>query len=135
MTSRTLFRAIGFGALTGVRSMAGPAALAFESDGPVKNVVGLLAAGEMIADKTQFVGDRIDAAPLAARAVMGGIVGGVVAYEADDNVLIGGLIGASAAIAAAHLAYRLRKRLPVSNPVGGAIEDAFVLGLGAMLKE
>lgn len=135
MTSRTLFRAIGFGALTGVRSMAGPAALAFESDGPVKNVVGLLAAGEMIADKTPFVGDRIDAAPLAARAVMGGIVGGVVAYEADDNVLIGGLIGASAAIAAAHLAYRLRKRLPVSNPVGGAIEDAFVLGLGAMLKD
>ena len=135
MTSRTLFRAIGFGALTGVRSMAGPAALAFESDGPVRNVVGLLAAGEMIADKTPFVGDRIDAAPLAARAVMGGIVGGVVAYEADDNVLIGGLIGASAAIAAAHLAYRLRKRLPVSNPVGGAIEDAFVLGLGAMLKE
>lgn len=135
MRSRTLFRAIGFGALTGVRSMAGPAALAFESDGPVRNVIGLLAAGEMIADKTPFVGDRIDAAPLAARAVMGGIVGGVVAYEADDNVLIGGLIGASAAIAAAHLAYRLRKRLPVSNPVGGAIEDAFVLGLGAMLKE
>lgn len=135
MKSRTLFRAIGFGALTGVRSMAGPAALAFESDGPVRNVVGLLAAGEMIADKTPFVGDRIDAAPLAARAVMGGIVGGVVAYEADDNVLIGGLIGASAAIAAAHLAYRLRKRLPVSNPVGGAIEDVFVLGLGAMLKE
>jgi uncharacterized membrane protein len=135
MRSRTLFRAIGFGALTGVRSMAGPAALAFESDGPVRNVIGLLAAGEMIADKTPFVGDRIDAAPLAARAVMGGIVGGVVAYEADDDVLIGGLIGASAAIAAAHLAYRLRKRLPVSNPVGGAIEDAFVLGLGAMLKE
>lgn len=135
MRSRTLFRAIGFGALTGVRSMAGPAALAFEGDGPVKNVVGLLAAGEMIADKTPFVGDRIDAAPLAARAVMGGIVGGVVAYEAHDNVLAGGLIGASAAIAAAHLAYRLRKRLPVSNPVGGAIEDVFVLGLGAMLKE
>ena len=135
MKSRTLFRAIGFGALTGVRSMAGPAALAFESDGPVKNVVGMLAAGEMIADKTPFVGDRIDAAPLAARAVMGGIVGGVVAYEADDSVLVGGVLGASAAIAAAHLAYRLRKRLPVSNPVGGAIEDAFVLGLGAMLKQ
>ena len=135
MRSRTLVRALGFGALTGVRSMAGPAALAFESDGPVKNVVGLLAAGEMIADKTPFVGDRIDAAPLAARAVMGGIVGGVVAYEARENILVGGLLGASAAIAAAHLAYRLRKRLPVSNPVGGVIEDAFVIGLGAMLKE
>ena len=135
MRSRTLVRALGFGALTGVRSMAGPAALAFESDGPVKNVVGLLAAGEMIADKTPFVGDRIDAAPLAARAVMGGIVGAVVAYEARESVWLGGLIGASAAIAAAHLAYRLRKRLPVSNPIGGAIEDAVVIGLGAMLKE
>lgn len=135
MRSRTLVRAMGFGALTGVRSMAGPAALAFESDGPVKNVVGLLAAGEMIADKTPFVGDRIDAAPLAARAVMGGIVGGVVAYEAHESVLLGGLLGASAAIAAAHLAYRLRKSLPLSNPVGGAIEDAVVIGLGAMLKE
>ncbi len=135
MRSRTLVRALGFGALTGVRSMAGPAALAFESDGPVKNVVGLLAAGEMIADKTPFVGDRIDAAPLAARAVMGGIVGAVVAYEARESAWLGGLIGASAAIAAAHLAYRLRKRLPVSNPIGGAIEDAVVIGLGAMLRE
>lgn len=135
MKSRTLVRAMGFGALTGVRSMAGPAALAFEGSGPVKNVVGLLAAGEMIADKTPYVGDRIDAAPLAARAVMGGIVGGVVAYEARDSVLLGGVLGAAAAIAAAHLAYRLRKSLPVSNPIGGAIEDAVVIGLGAILKD
>jgi uncharacterized membrane protein len=100
----------------------------------LRDVVGILAAGEMIADKTSFVGDRIDAAPLAGRALMGAVVGGVVAYEARDNVLLGCMLGASAAVVAAHLAFHARRRLPVSTAVGGALEDAVVIGLGSMVR-
>lgn len=131
MNRSALGRTLALGAITGMRSMAGAATLAYEHGGAVSEVFGLLAAGEMIVDKMPFVGDRIDAAPLAGRALMGAAVGAAVAYEERDNLLVGGLIGAAAAIVAAHLAFHARKRLPVSSQVGGAIEDALVMGLAA----
>lgn len=131
MTRAALGRTLALGAITGMRSMAGAATLAYEHGGAVSEVFALLAAGEMIADKTPFVGNRIDPGPLAGRALIGAAVGAAVAYEERDNLLLGGLLGAAAAIAAAHLAFHARKRLPVSTQVGGAIEDALVMGLAA----
>jgi uncharacterized membrane protein len=131
MNQSALGRTLALGAITGMRSTAGAATLAFEHGGAVANVFGLLAAGEMIADKMPFIGDRIDPGPLAARALMGAAVGAAVAYEERDNLLIGGLIGAATAVAVAHLAFHARRRPPVSSPVGGAIEDALVMGLAA----
>jgi hypothetical protein len=133
MTGSTLKKTLGLGAITGMRSMSGAAALAMEHEGTLRTIVGVMAAGEMLADKTSIVGDRIDAAPLAGRAVMGAIVGGVVAYEDRASILAGSLIGASAAVVAAHVAYRLRKRLPVSSAVGGLVEDAAVLALASLV--
>ena len=130
MNTAGLTNALAIGALTGMRSMAGPAALALPQGGALGRVVGALAAGELAADKTSFVGNRIDAAPLAGRALIGAIVGGVVAREADSNVLAGAVAGAAAAVAAAHVAFRIRKRLP-AGVAGGLIEDAIVMGLGA----
>ncbi len=132
MHTHALRKTIALGALTGMRSMAGPAALALPRGGLLARVVGLLAASEMVADKTAFVGDRIDAGPLAGRAVIGAIVGGVIAYEAEESVALGGLLGAAAAVAAAHLAFQARRRLPVSNVEGGLIEDALVAGLASL---
>ena len=114
-----------------MRSMAGPAVLAYERGGLLKNVLGLLAAGEMVADKTPWVGNRIDPAPLAGRAVLGAIVGGAIAYDTDQNVVFGGLLGAAAAVAAAHLAFHARRRLPLSNVAAGLLEDALVAGLAS----
>jgi uncharacterized membrane protein len=79
MNAAALNATLTLGAITGVRSMAGPAALAARYDGPIKNVVAVLAAGEMIADKTSLVGNRIDPIPLAGRAVAGALVGGLIA--------------------------------------------------------
>jgi uncharacterized membrane protein len=131
MNQSALGRTLALGAITGMRSTAGAATLAFEHGGAVGNAFGLLAAGEMMADKMPFIGDRIDPGPLAARALMGAAVGAAVAYEERDNLLIGGLIGAATAVAVAHIAFHARRRLPVSSPVGGAIEDALVMGLAA----
>lgn len=134
MNAVTIRKTLALGALTGMRTMAGPARLAIQRGGLLKNVVSLMAAAEMIADKTSLVGNRIDAGPLAGRAVMGAVVGGIIAYDEDANVALGGLLGAAAAVAAAHLAYHARKRLAASNVVGGVLEDAVVVGLAALVE-
>jgi uncharacterized membrane protein len=127
MSQGTLTRIVGLGAVTGMRSMAGVAALARARDGMARPLMTLLAVGEMCADKTPAVGNRTDALPLGGRALMGAVVGAVVASEHDENPLLGGLIGATTALIATHLAFQLRRRLPVSNVAGGLLEDALVL--------
>ena len=131
MRRATLIDILRLGAITGMRSMAGPAALSLRGAGTLRALVPLLAAGEMVADKTSFVGDRVDPLPLAGRALMGALAGGTVAREAGASALAGGLVGAMTAIVVAHLAYRVRTRLPVSTTVGGLMEDAIVIGLAA----
>jgi uncharacterized membrane protein len=119
------------GAMTGVRSMSGAAALARARGGALGGATALLALGEMIADKTPVVGARIDPLPLAGRAVMGAVVGAAIAHETDANRLFGALLGASAAVAAAHIAYHLRTRAPMGNMIAGLLEDAAVVAAGA----
>ena len=134
--NRTAFRkTLAIGTLTGMRSMAGAAALAAQRGGPLARLVGLLAAGEMAADKTSLVGNRIDPLPLAGRAAIGAVVGGLVAREYNENIVLGGAIGAATAVVTAHLAYQARKRLPVSNALGGVIEDAIVVSLAAAVAQ
>lgn len=132
MTAGTLQRVVTLGAITGMRSMAGAAALAARHGGMLMPATAVLAAGEMIVDKTSFVGDRTDAVPQGGRAVMGALVGGLVARESGRSVWLGAIVGGAAAVAATHLAYQLRKRLPLSTVAGGLVEDALVIGAGAL---
>ena len=131
MTGNAFTKTLALAAITGMRSMSGPATVATARHGALKHVVAAMAVGEMIADKTRFVGNRIDLLPLTGRAVMGAIVGGAIARETHGRLWLGGLLGASAAVIAAHLAYYARTRLPLSNTVGGMIEDAIVGTVGA----
>jgi uncharacterized membrane protein len=132
MNAAALNATLTLGAMTGIRSTAGPAALVARHGGPMKGAVAVMAAGEMIADKTSFVGNRIDSFPLAGRAFMGALVGGLVARRERDNIVLGAATGAAAAIIAAHLTFRLRQRLPFSNAVNGLLEDSIVMGLAGM---
>lgn len=131
MNSASFRRTLALGAMTGMRSMSGPAALALEHGGILRSVVPLMAAAEMIADKTSVIGDRIDPAPLAGRAIMGAVVGGLVAREHHQNMATGSLVGAATAVIAAHLAYYIRQRLPLPGALAGIFEDALVLGLAS----
>lgn len=135
MNAAALTDTLVLGALTGMRSMAGPAVLANRHGGALKGLVAALAAGEMVADKTSFVGNRTDPVPLAGRALLGAVVGGVIAREARNNPLVGALLGAAAAVAMTHLAFQVRKRLPLSNVAGGTLEDAVVIGLGTLVAK
>ena len=131
MKPQALSRILALGAITGMRSMAGPAALALARGGVLQAVVPSLAAGEMFADKTAVIGNRTDPLPLAGRAVMGAIVGGTIAQEEGDDLIAGSLIGAATAIAAAHVAFQVRRRLAGSSALGGVIEDALVLAIAS----
>jgi hypothetical protein len=120
--------ALSLGALTGVRSMAGPAALAQTGAGSFRGLTGALAIGEMILDKTSLVGNRIDPTPLAGRAIIGALVGGLVAGRGPRHRLLGAALAASAAVIAAHVAFRVRTRSPLPSAVSGVLEDGLVAG-------
>jgi hypothetical protein len=130
MTAAALTETLALGALTGMRSLSGPAVLAARRGGRLSRIVATLAAGEMVADKTAFIGNRIDAVPLAGRAVLGALVGGTIARDHRNSVLAGAALGAAAAVAMAHVAFYIRRRLPVSNIAGGLAEDALVAAIG-----
>jgi uncharacterized membrane protein len=132
MKAVSLNETIALAAITGMRSMAGPAAVALRYDGALRRLVPVMAAAEMIADKTRHVGDRTDPLPLAGRAAMGALVGGFIAREHDDNQLLGALVGAATAVLAAELAFRVRKALPWSSVLGGMIEDGVVMAIAAL---
>lgn len=130
MTANTTAEVVALGAATGMRSFSGPAALAMGyCGGPVAWVAGALAAGEMAADKTAMIGDRTDPAPLAGRALMGALVGGVLARRAGERAAGGALLGAGVAVVAAHLASRLRRRMP--GHAAALAEDALVTAICA----
>lgn len=129
MNTSMLADVVSLGAMTGLRSMAGPAALARTHGGTLGGLTAALALGEMLADKTSWVGNRIDAAPLAGRAVIGALAGGLAAGRRPSERVLGAAIGASAAIVAAHIGFRLRTRSPFPAAASGLIEDAFVASL------
>jgi uncharacterized membrane protein len=137
MRAAAFGKTIALGAMSGMRSMSGPAVLAINADEQttLTRAVPVLAVGEMIADKTPFIGNRIDPLPLAGRAFMGAIVGGLIAREEDASIVLGGFIGAATAVLVAHLAYRARiyahDRLGTS---AGFIEDGVVVSMGAALS-
>ena len=131
MSEGTLSKIVALGALTGMRSTAGLATLAAAHGGAKKPVMALAAAGEMILDKTPFVGDRIDPLPLAGRTIMGASVGVMIAREQDENALLGGVLGAATALFVAHLAYHVRRRLPFSSVASGLLEDTLVVAIAS----
>ena len=125
-------RILAIGAITGMRSMSGAAAVAAQHGGLVKQGVALLAAGEMAADKTAFVGNRTDPLPLGGRALMGALLGGWIAREQHDSILLGAVLGGATAVAVTHLAYQLRTRWPNATTATGLVEDSIVLGAASL---
>jgi uncharacterized membrane protein len=130
MNAGTLKKIVALGSVTGMRSLAGLATLASTYRGVARPAIALAAVGEMIADKTPWVGDRIDPVPLAGRAIMGAVVGRAIAGEQHENALLGGVLGAATAVVATHLAYQARKRLPLSS-IAGLLEDSLVIAIAS----
>jgi uncharacterized membrane protein len=141
-----LDKAVGLGALAGMRSMTALATLRDEIDtfeGSIDpsiiallkspeaaHAMRLMAVGEMIIDKLPFTPARTAPAPLIGRAVIGALLGMMATPEDRRR---GALIGALAAVTGAFAAYSARRRLHtvynIPDPILGMLEDAAVVAL------
>lgn len=146
-----LKRPLGLGAVCGLRSMSGPAAVAraardgrlplqgtrlsFLASPRVATILTVLQAGEMLGDKTPFIPPRTGPGPLLGRAASGALVGAAVSGSLKPPA--GALVGAGAAVAAAFAGERLRGAITGNTPVPDLVvalaEDAIVLATAARL--
>jgi hypothetical protein len=136
--TNALTQTITLGAMTGVRTMAGPVCAAqMHKDGPLgraRVVVDVLAVLESLADKVLPLPPRSSALPLIGRAATGAALG----YFLNKRNRVGfALLGAASAAAAAILAVQVRrvatKQLRVPDFVMGIAEDAALAGAGLAL--
>jgi uncharacterized membrane protein len=124
------------GALSGSRSMLGPAMVANRSlPQPLGLLVGLIAVGEMAADKSPRVPDRTEPLPLAGRLVTGALTAAAIAAPGRGlRAAVAGAVGAAwGAYGLFHLRRFATDRLGVPNPVAGLLEDALAVTAGAAL--
>ncbi|MDQ2679710.1 MAG: hypothetical protein M3Y21_01615 [Candidatus Eremiobacteraeota bacterium] len=117
------------GAATGMRTSAGPLAVAWnKSDSrPMRNLFAF--GAEVCADKLPFIGSRTRVGGLAARAGSA-IYAARSSSESSPGTLA---VAAAAAIGTAFLAKRVRlalaKRTRIPQQIIGIAEDALTLGL------
>jgi uncharacterized membrane protein len=124
--TRVYAAAIAAGAVTGLRSMAGPAivsrSLAAGMMGSMQQTrphwfgtkrtaktLAALAVGELIADKLPFMPDRTNTAPLIGRFLGGAICGAAICMANEESPWLGILAGGLAATAASFAGHKIRE--------------------------
>jgi uncharacterized membrane protein len=146
--------AFGIGLIAGLRSMSAPLqasralserAIAQDGEGalgalaglPLTQVLQLLAAAEMLADKLPFIPNRTSAPALIGRIAAGAAAGALMAASRRSSALLGALLGALGAAGATYASFYIRRgvvaRLRVPDPLIGALEDLLVLGAGHLV--
>ncbi len=150
----TLTRALGMGAIAGLRTMAAPATLSRAvSDGRIEgleetpfSILGsprvstalrIMQFGELIVDKLTATPSRTSPPPLLGRMASGALVGAALFASEDRAQAVGGMLGAAAALASAYAGESLRvnasEKLGVPDPIVALLEDGLVLLAGAHL--
>jgi uncharacterized membrane protein len=142
--------AIGLGAISGLRSLSGPAfvslaasrgkldlggtPLAFLGSSRLAKVLVVMELGELVGDKLPMTPSRTSPPPLIGRAVTGAVVGAAVFVSEGRRAATGAALGSSAAIVAAFLGERLRalavEKTGFPDPVVALAGDATVLLVG-----
>lgn len=157
MDRTEVLTAAGLGAVAGMRSLSAPAFLAHRlsgehaeahGEGPLAEMMsskasawtlGLLAVGELVADKLPGIPARISPPALIIRLASGAFVGAGVARRAKRPVIGLAVVGAVAALASSFVLYEVRRfateKLRVPNFVAGLLEDVLVAKAGARLTE
>lgn len=145
--------AVVLGFSCGLRSALGPALLsraafrgqlrgledtpfAFVASRRLSQVLILLAAGEMVADKTPVVPSRTAPPILLGRAVSGAASGAAISLAGKSSGRTGAVLGGASAIIAAIAGTRLRvavgQRPSVPSLLPGLMEDALAVGIGLL---
>ena len=142
--------AVTLGAVSGMRSMMAPAVIswaarrngldlestpfsAFKGPG-IGRTAAALALGELVADKMPFIPNRTNDMALLTRAVSGGAAGAALFKARRHSMIVGGLVGAAAAVGAAYATFYLRKKaaqyFDVSDRAVALVEDGLALTAG-----
>lgn len=131
-------RALGLGAICGLRTMMGPALIADAAPPGLKLILRLMALGELIVDKLPKTPNRIAPGPLAGRAFSGAVVGYFVCRETKVAPWLGAILGGCAAVGGAYGGYYGRKalveRLRLPDAVVAVAEDALAVGIGRRFR-
>jgi uncharacterized membrane protein len=143
--------AAGIGAVSGLRSMAGPAIvseaashnrvrvgktpLAWLASDSAATTSALLAVGELIADKLPFIPNRTEPASLALRAASGALCGYAICVKQGPGkrAWMAAAVGAMAAVAAAYAGFEYRRRVKLPPIVAALVEDAVAIGAGSIV--
>lgn len=143
-------RTLSLGAISGLRSMSGPAfvslaahngnldlegtPLAFLGSSRLSKVIVVMELGELVGDKLPKTPSRSALPPLLGRAASGALVGAAVFVSDGRRATTGAALGSTAAIVAALAGERLRalavEKTGLLDPVIALAEDATVLLIG-----
>ena len=144
-------KALGLGAISGLRSMSGAAfvsraasrggvaldgtRLAFLGSPRLSKALLVMALGESVGDKLPATPSRTALPPLLGRAASGGLVGAALFVSEGRRATTGAAIGSSAAVAAAFAGEGLRGlvvgKIGLPDPAVALAEDAIVLLVGS----
>jgi len=151
--SRVMLLTFLIGVVGGLRSVTGPAVvawatnrhwltlhdslLAFMGSTAAVAVWTVLALGELVADKLPSTPSRTRSPGLIARGVLGGLSGACVAVAGAQSAALGAVLGAAGGIAGAFAGYEVRARLvrvlKVPDFVIAVLEDAVAIGGGFLI--
>jgi uncharacterized membrane protein len=143
-------RALGLGAISGLRSLSGPAFVSraasrgdLDLDGTIFAFLGsprlskalvLMELGELVGDKLPVAPSRTSPPPLLGRAASGALVGAAVLVSDGRRATTGAALGSTAAIVAAFAGEWIRalvvEKTGFPDPVVALAEDATVLLVG-----
>lgn len=147
----TYLQAACLGVVAGMRSMGapalvsghlehsqspglGPSPLRWLGTAKAANVTKFLAVGEIIGDKLPFTPSRIAPGPLFGRVASGGLCGAALCTAGGKRAGLGAALGVAGAVAGAFGFYHLRRtlgqKLPIPDPILGAVEDALAYSGG-----
>lgn len=145
-------KALGLGAVSGMRAMSAPAILShflsrsaqsslhnspldYLQGSKLTTVLKVLAVAEVVADKLPAIPDRITPSSLLVRTISGAVVGAASSGVNGRSKVKGALLGGIGAIAASYVFFYLRKKLVQTTglPDTGIalLEDTLAISLGA----
>jgi uncharacterized membrane protein len=131
-------KAAWLGIVAGLRAMTPAALLVWSSNNApanIKRITGILAAGEIVADKLPSTTSRLTTGPLIGRLVVGAMSGALLSKRYRQSALQGalrGIMGATLGSFAGYF-YRITAANITSIPdaIWAAIEDGVALLIGA----
>jgi len=103
--------ALAIGAVAGSRSLAAPAATLVGRGSSLARAAGVLAAGELVADKLPMTPSRLSPPALGLRALSGAWSGGSVASARSGSRVVGMACGLGGALLGSWLGYTTRATL------------------------